>query len=345
MKFEKITGKPAPEVTLAESGEDKTPTGAPVAARAPKPGDRPGDRIADTVESLYGNGFGAVTVPEIERQIARIVLFKRMRKHCKPDLERLRATCLPLYVALYKLGGTQLRAKTDFPRVITTGTSTALHKTAVLVSSWTALEQASGVCPAAEELRAKLSAWATERNIVVVWFLDALLRNLAAWHLFPQLADELVFTFPTSFAHSTKRRFSGSSYDQRVAMKLAASGPSIDLPIYNPAFQTREEHQAEVLGKLLRYHVVQESKFLTSGFVRTRLRRGRRGDPWEPIDWFIEYQMHGLLAKEIVARSTGEGSLGESAISQAVGEACELLEVPRRRRSRKLSTPLKGLGS
>jgi hypothetical protein len=329
MKF----GQP-PDATSAAQAIPK------LRARPTRP---PGEIIADEVESLYRDGFGALSIPEIERQIARIVLFKRMRSLCKPDLTHLRETCLPRYTALFEFGRKQVSRYADFPQVKITPSDEAgraKSETVVLVDSWKALLVAAAYVPLAEDLKNGIFSWSKQRNIAVKWFMDALLRNLTGWHLQPPGAKQLHFFLPAGLSYSDTKRFSGTAGYSRYLKDLAASGPGFQSPIYNPAIQTREEHQNEVVESLKAYHAAQEERFLAEGFTETRAKRGRRGDPWEGLNWFIRYQICGQLAREI-ASAAGKESIDETAVNRAVRELCIVLGIPVRPRTSKVPTGLK----
>jgi hypothetical protein len=329
MKF----GQP-PDATSNEQAIPK------LRARPTRP---PGEIIADEVESLYRDGFGALSIPEIERQIARIVLFKRMRSLCKPDLTHLRETCLPRYTALFEFGRKQVSRYADFPQVMITasvGAGRPKSEPVVLVDSWKALLVVATHAPLADKLKNGIFSWSKQRNVAVEWFLDALLRNLTGWHLQPVGAEQLHFFLPTGLSYSDTKRFSGTAEYSRFLKDLAASGPPFQSPIYNPAIQTREEHQNEVVERLKAYHAAQEDRFLAEGFTETRAKRGRRGDPWEGLNWFVRYQICGQLAGEI-AGAAGKKSVDETAVNKAVRDLSRVLELPLRPRTTKLSSGLK----
>jgi hypothetical protein len=49
-------------------------------------------------------GIGSLSHPETDRWIARVILFRRMRALCDPDIKELEMVRLPAYEALFELG-------------------------------------------------------------------------------------------------------------------------------------------------------------------------------------------------------------------------------------------------
>lgn len=293
------------------------------------------DIIGAEVEGLRRLGFGPFTHPEIERWIARVLLFYHMRKKCNADLIKLRDSCLPGCDALFDFGRQQLPhvKPADFPHVaIETRTPTTIRSELVYIDSWAKL-RAAAHHSVAQHWMLSLESWTVPRNLRVDWFLDALIRILCGWRASPEGARTLQFGLPGSLPHNPHKRF-GSVRDelrQRVD-QLVASGPPPAIPAYNPAAQTREEHLSSIRELLEAHHSAQENRFMAAGFHPTVLKRARSGETWEHMNWFIAYQIHNKTAAKI-AESTRGDSIDESGINQAIRKLAQILDVPLRSRT------------
>ncbi len=284
------------------------------------------------VAELRRTGFGALTHFEIEAWIARVLLFCRMRSLCEKDLRKLRKECLPAYrtlLALSRERNPNLRGDMPGLEIKTLLTGGTTRSNTVFVDSWGALCKAMFQYPEASALHSKLEKWTRDRGLCADWFRDAILRILCGWVAFPPAAKILRFCFPGSLTHSLDDRI-GSVHDalHPIVKHLASLTPPPPIVAYNPAMQTRTEHAARAKETLAKYYLAQEERFLAAGFKPSTPKRARTGEPWEHIDWFIRFQIHRELTRDIASSYPIEPPLTESGVNKGIQEVAFILQTP-----------------
>jgi len=279
-------------------------------------------------------GLGAMTHPETQRWIARVVLCAHIERMMVADLRNLQESCLPLYAGLHELGRETLQADhSHFPALVIQAAISDNTKRQCVhhVESWSSLCEAGTHFHLAKQLETAMLAWADDRHMNVDWFLDAVLMNLCGWRLDQEARKKPHWVYPGSMAAGQYHR---TGIDLRRLHGWGTLDGVIPPPVvkpYNPSAQTRREHQQEFTLELDRYYTKQEEFFAISGFQKTTPKRARtvKDSPWLHFDWFVEYQMQERPAKEIAKKYTLH-AIGEDAIYSALVDLARLLEVPLR---------------
>jgi hypothetical protein len=296
--------------------------------------EHPAKTITSEIERLRRVGFGELAIPGIGRYVARVIFLDRLGSLCRSHLRELKRSCLPAYQALFEHGRRKFPgSRSDFPEVELTSNvgPSQIRYEASRVDTWTVLARAAAVEPLAGVLKQKLWDWAEPRCLSVDWFLDVLMMKLLAWRMQPTTtAEEFLLTIPGTFLSSPNERLGGPQVLTKFLKDLARFGPEIEFPVYNPATQTREEHEAVVLERLGHYHEAREKFFRQAGFVPVPGKRARGSDPWEHMIWFIRRQIDGWPVGKI-AQHTRQGNIDESSVNRKIKEMAGLLAVPLRR--------------
>jgi hypothetical protein len=290
--------------------------------------------IADHVSALNSLGFGTLSSPDIRTQIARIMLFHYMTKVAPERLRRLQEACIPLYEILKAVGRRRFPdSHSDFPLLEgRTVTAESVTTWMICVDGWKSLREGAQHCEEAAELACELDRWASEHHLSREWFFDATLRNLSGWAKSEKTNRNLGWSLPASFSIGQDQRSSDAEACQ-LGRQIAKSLRVPVIPTYNPAFQTRNEHQDTLLRQLAKYHVAQENLFRTLGFVPTIRKRSRIESPWIHMEWFVRYQVLGWTTARI-ADENGLTAVNEASIYKAINNLAIQLDLELRPRIR-----------
>ena len=289
--------------------------------------------------SLRQIGFGDFTIPVIERYVARHLLFHFIDKLCSPELAALKGNAFPLYCQLHEIGCRQ-RGKDD-THVPFVGIEYLLHaqnarvSELVSIDSWHNLEKVGRHLDAAAKLHRAIETWARPHNVLVDWFLDALLRNLCAWRL---EGRQIAFFYPGSMSFGPIGRFGG---DKDIPGEVFHVGTALEkmFPLrlpepFNPLTQRRSEHWKHVEKAYEEYYTMREKHLTEIGFTKVKRKRDRSGDPWVHVEWFVRYQVKGWTAERIAdrikPRTAGADTIGATGIYHAVSDFSDLVELPLR---------------
>ena len=287
--------------------------------------------FSDELLKLKQSGFGAFTHPEIERWIARVLLFSVMNIRYRRRLALLRDSCLPIYTEMFEVGKRLLpHVRGDIPTLPVVGHEGEITGFTT-INGWQVLNHATEQHPVAQQLRAGMKTWVAKQNLEAEWVLDAIVKLFCAWRMSPETAERPLFFITGSMSLGRDRRLAVVTGALHCLIyQLAPASDKFSVAAYNPAMQTRKEHTDEVLALLRKHQVQQEQRFGAAGFSVSKPKRPKKRRPWEELDWFLQYQVGGKSGSEIASTVSGSGSITEAAVMSGVREASALLQIQMR---------------